>query len=78
MDNDKERKYKLLNVIEFSSVRKRMTAIVKMPDDKIMVMCKGADSIIIPRLMEDQEYLEKTNQYLESFAKEGLRTLLFA
>lgn len=52
-DDGKERKYKLLNVIEFSSARKRMTAIVKMPDDKIVVMTKGADSIIIPRLKDN-------------------------
>lgn len=77
-DNGEEKKYKLLNVIEFSSSRKRMTAIVKTPENKIIVMCKGADSIIIPRLDQNQEFLEKTNQYLEAFAKEGLRTLLLA
>ena len=55
-----------------------MTAIVKMPDDTIRVMCKGADSIIIPRLKDGQDFLGKTNQYLEEFAKEGLRTLLLA
>jgi len=36
----------LIHVIEFSSDRKRMTVIVKLPDGKIKVMCKGADSII--------------------------------
>lgn len=77
-DFGEEKKYKLLNVIEFSSQRKRMSAIVKYPDDRIVVMCKGADSIIIPRLKDNQEHLERTNQYLESFAKEGLRTLLMA
>ena len=48
-------------MIEFSSARKRMTAIVKMPDDRIVVMCKGADSIIIPRLKPDVEFLDRTN-----------------
>jgi phospholipid-translocating ATPase len=38
-------------VIEFTSTRKRMTVIVRsLQDDTIRVMCKGADSIIIPRL----------------------------
>lgn len=44
--------YQLLNVIEFTSARKRMTVIVRTPDNKIKVMCKGADSIIIPRLSD--------------------------
>ena len=47
---DKDQKYKLLNVIEFNSTRKRMTVIVRSQDGKIRVMCKGADSIILPRL----------------------------
>ena len=34
-------KYKLLNVIEFTSARKRMTVIVRTPDDKIKVIFLG-------------------------------------
>ena len=74
--NGEERKYKLLNVIEFTSARKRMTVIVKTEDGKIRVMCKGADSIIIPLLRKNQTIVEKTTQYLDQYAKEGLRTLL--
>ena len=44
------RKYALLNLIEFDSTRKRMTVIVRTPEGKIMVICKGADSIIEKRL----------------------------
>jgi len=44
--NGKDTVFTLLNVIEFSSDRKRMTVIVRTPDKKIKVMCKGADSII--------------------------------
>jgi magnesium-transporting ATPase (P-type) len=45
------REYQLLNVIEFNSTRKRMSVIVRnKQDDTIHVMCKGADSIIIPLL----------------------------
>ena len=43
-------KFKLLNVIEFDSARKRMSVIVRKPDGKIMIICKGADSIIEKRL----------------------------
>ena len=44
------RKYNLLNLIEFDSTRKRMTVIVRTPEGKILVICKGADSIIEKRL----------------------------
>ena len=43
-------KFKLLNVIEFDSARKRMSVIVRKPDGKILIVCKGADSIIEKRL----------------------------
>ena len=45
-----ERKYKLLNLIEFDSTRKRMTVVVRTPEGKVLVICKGADSIIEKRL----------------------------
>jgi magnesium-transporting ATPase (P-type) len=51
------RKYELLNVIEFTSSRKRMSVIVRSPENKIIIMTKGADSIIIPRLASGQEDL---------------------
>jgi magnesium-transporting ATPase (P-type) len=44
-------------------------------------MCKGADSIIQKRLKEDEEnndLLKYTEQHLENYAKNGLRTLLLA
>lgn len=48
--NGKKEIYELLNVIEFTSTRKRMSIIVRTSEDKIICMTKGADSIIIPRL----------------------------
>lgn len=44
--------YELLNLIEFDSARKRMTSVVKSPDGRIIVMTKGADSIIKPLLSQ--------------------------
>ena len=38
--------FEILNIIEFSSVRKRMSIVVRMPDRRICVFCKGADSTI--------------------------------
>lgn len=42
--------YDILDVIEFSSKRKRMSIIVRYPSGKICIFCKGADSAIQPRL----------------------------
>jgi magnesium-transporting ATPase (P-type) len=52
-------KFELLNIIEFSSARKRMSVIVRTCEDKIICMTKGADSIIIPRLKKGQDDLIK-------------------
>ena len=75
---DGERLYKLLNLIEFDSTRKRMTVVVRTPEDKILVICKGADSIIEKRLRPNQAILKKTQGFLDAYAKQGLRTLLIA
>lgn len=76
--NGKIVKYKLLNIIEFNSTRKRMTVIVRDEEGKIRVMCKGADSIILPRLKQTALSVADTVNFLEGYSKEGLRTLLIA
>ena len=38
----REESYQILNVLEFTSTRKRMSVIVRMPDGKIKLMIKGA------------------------------------
>ena len=71
--------YKLLNVIEFTSDRKRMTVIVRDPDGKIQVMCKGADTILIPLLANDShnnQVKDRTVNDLYKYAIIGLRTLM--
>jgi P-type E1-E2 ATPase len=71
--------YELLHVIEFTSARKRMSIIVKAPDGRIILMCKGADSHIEPRLKKGQDSLFKTtSDFLSDYAKDGLRTLILA
>ena len=65
-------------MIEFTSTRKRMTVVVKTPEDKVKIFMKGADSIVQPLLVDDCPNVSQTFQYLEDFAKEGLRTLMIA
>ena len=46
-------RYEVLNILEFSSARKRMTVIVKdLQSDKIKVLTKGADSVVNELLSE--------------------------
>lgn len=42
--------FQILNVLEFSSKRKRMSVICRFPDGRICLFCKGADSVILERL----------------------------
>ena len=49
-----------------------------MPDDKIKLYCKGADTVIYDRLAGNSQYKDSTIRHLEEFAAEGLRTLCFA
>lgn len=74
------RQYKVMQTLEFNSSRKRMSAIVRMPDNRIILFCKGADSIIYSRLRkgEQRELRDSTAEHLEMFAREGLRTLCIA
>ncbi|KAB8337153.1 hypothetical protein FH972_021457 [Carpinus fangiana] len=76
----KEQEFTVMNTLEFNSTRKRMSAIIRMPNGKIMLFCKGADSIIYSRLTkgEQTELRKQTAEHLEMFAREGLRTLCIA
>lgn len=73
-----EKRYKLLDVFEFNSDRKRMSVIMQAEDGTINMYCKGADSIMAPRFAKDNAQLfEDTTAHIDDFAAIGLRTLLF-
>ncbi|OHW95188.1 phospholipid-translocating ATPase [Colletotrichum incanum] len=57
----KRETYQVLDVIEFSSQRKRMSIIIRMPDGKVCVFCKGADNVILPRLKLSSLATQKAN-----------------
>ncbi|PPQ70040.1 hypothetical protein CVT25_006368 [Psilocybe cyanescens] len=70
-------KYTLLKLLEFNSTRKRMSVVLRCPDGKLILYCKGADSVIYERLTKDHdpELKERTSKDMEMFANNGLRTL---
>ena len=81
--DDRILRYRLLNTLEFDSTRKRMSVILEDQQTmKIKLLCKGADSIIKERLsvitQTSKDYLETTQEYVDDYAKEGLRTLFLA
>ncbi|CAI8608716.1 unnamed protein product [Vicia faba] len=74
-----ERVYKILNVLEFNSSRKRMSVIVKDDEGKILLLCKGADSVMFERLAKNgREFEEETMEHVHEYADAGLRTLILA
>jgi len=65
--------------LTFDSARKRMSIIVRDDEGQIKMYSKGADTTIMSRLADGQEDLVKnTDEQLEGFAKDGLRTLCIA
>ncbi|KAL1370475.1 hypothetical protein HN51_000736 [Arachis hypogaea] len=78
-DKKVERVYKLLNVLEFNSSRKRMSVIVEDEEGKIFLLCKGADSVMFERLAKNgREFQDKTMEHVHDYADAGLRTLILA
>uniref|UniRef100_A0A4W6CQ87 Phospholipid-transporting ATPase n=1 Tax=Lates calcarifer TaxID=8187 RepID=A0A4W6CQ87_LATCA len=68
--------FKLLHVLNFDSVRRRMSVIVKSSSGEYLLFCKGADSSIFPRVVSGK--VEQVKARVEQNAVEGLRTLCVA
>lgn len=76
---DKILKYKLLHNLEFTSDRKRQSVILEAPNKQILLMCKGADSILLNLINKKQSgNVSAYLQALQLFSTQGLRTLLMA
>jgi phospholipid-translocating ATPase len=79
-------KYELLEILEFTSARKRMSVLLRSIDmgsdtDELLLLTKGADDVIFERLLKNaaqEEMKRKTEVHLTEFARSGLRTLTLA
>jgi phospholipid-translocating ATPase len=76
---DSVEEYELLHVLDFTSARKRMSVIVRkvgdgtQNDNRIFLLCKGADSIIFERLRDGpSDVRAATERHLEYFASSGM------
>lgn len=70
--------WNLVVEIPFDSTRKRMSVIVKNEDNKVFVMTKGADNIILPLCTFPRNDQNKITDTLFKFSCCGLRTLVMA
>uniref|UniRef100_A0A2K5P1N5 Phospholipid-transporting ATPase n=1 Tax=Cercocebus atys TaxID=9531 RepID=A0A2K5P1N5_CERAT len=70
-----ERTYNVLAILDFNSDRKRMSIIVRTPEGNIRLYCKGADTVIYERLHRMNPTKQETQDALDIFANETLRTL---
>uniref|UniRef100_F6SH00 Phospholipid-transporting ATPase n=1 Tax=Ciona intestinalis TaxID=7719 RepID=F6SH00_CIOIN len=79
-------KFEVLHKLPFDSTRKRMSVIVRDPrNNEVVLFCKGADSAITdlktPRnniatqASNSAELVNRTKQFLDKYARVGLRTL---
>ncbi|KAG5957074.1 hypothetical protein E4U58_006289 [Claviceps cyperi] len=72
--------YQVLDVIEFSSKRKRMSVVVRMPDGRICVFCKGADNVVLSRLrlshLAEQKFMDISRRasVRKTFEQDKVRT----
>ncbi|KAF4520666.1 hypothetical protein B566_EDAN006342 [Ephemera danica] len=73
---DRELVYQRLETIEFSSDRRRMSVVVKDHENHIWLVCKGAESTIIPLCSTGPK--SETLKHVGDFATRGLRTLAIA
>ncbi|KAJ8470957.1 hypothetical protein OPV22_025300 [Ensete ventricosum] len=74
-----EREFKILNLLEFNSKRKRMSVVVRDESGQILLLCKGADNVIFDRLSKNGRLYESdTSRHLNEYGEAGLRTLALA
>lgn len=78
MARGQKHKVELLHVFPFTSARKRSSVVVRDQLGRILLLCKGADNVMLPRLSPQAACSNTTAATLADlnrFAEEGLRTL---
>lgn len=71
------KRYKVLQILEFDSTRKRMSIILRdLQTNKIVLFCKGAENFIFKKCVKGN--IQSCNADIKTFAEEGWRTLAFS
>ncbi|RZF38274.1 hypothetical protein LSTR_LSTR008997 [Laodelphax striatellus] len=76
MMKDRIKTYRRVELLEFSSERKRMSVIVIDENNEASLFCKGAESSLMQEIRG--EFLEESLNHLHDFSSRGLRTLVFS
>ncbi|XP_046552884.1 phospholipid-transporting ATPase IF-like isoform X2 [Haliotis rubra] len=71
--NKEMRRYRVLQVLDFDPTRKRMSVILQSEQDKIVLLCKGAESAILDRVKIGEKDIAQ--KHVNEYAVLGLRTL---
>nr|XP_027188150.1 phospholipid-transporting ATPase 1-like [Cicer arietinum] len=80
--NGEKLRLDVLGLHEFDSVRKRMSVVIRFPDNVVKVLVKGADTSMFSILANGSEssnsLLQATQSHLSEYSSQGLRTLVVA
>eukprot|EP01112_Ceratiomyxa_fruticulosa_P017857 TRINITY_DN5637_c0_g2_i1.p1 TRINITY_DN5637_c0_g2~~TRINITY_DN5637_c0_g2_i1.p1 ORF type:complete len:660 (+),score=121.16 TRINITY_DN5637_c0_g2_i1:150-2129(+) len=71
--------YGLLAILEFSSMRRRMSVIVRTLDGRIKLLTKGADIVMMEKLSEgpgERKVKDETLKQLKLFSREGYEAVV--
>lgn len=63
---EERRNYRRLHILEFDANRKRMSMIVQFPDDSIWLLCKGAESTVLPHCVAGSR--TETEKHIKDYA----------
>ena len=74
----KQAAYEVLNVLDFTSERARMSIIVRAPDGTLRLHCKGSDSALLTRLRQDMDtsIMDQTHTNLHNFSVKVLSVII--
>ena len=74
-----EAEFTVLAFNGFDNNRKRTSAVVRRPDGRVLLLVKGADACVMPFVdRAASPNAGQTQQHIDRFSEQGLRTLLFA
>ncbi|KAJ6969168.1 phospholipid-transporting ATPase 1-like [Populus alba x Populus x berolinensis] len=81
--NGEKLRFGVLGMHEFDSVRKRMSVVIRFPNNAVKVLVKGADTSVLSILakdsgMDDRARRAATQSHLTEYSSQGLRTLVIA
>ncbi|KAF0989176.1 hypothetical protein HZS_1877, partial [Henneguya salminicola] len=71
-----EKHFKIKHTLEFTPERKRMSVIFQNEQGEYYLVCKGADSHVLP-LGTPSDIRDDLSKHIDSFARKGFRTLAF-